>query len=167
MLEVLVVDDEQDICWALKMGLKDEGVHITHVYRGEEAIRQVRRRRFDAAIIDVKLPGMSGIEVSRTIRQLVPRLPILMISGYHYEEDQPILEGIGRGDYQGFISKPFELHHVTTLLKRAIMEGRERSLPIEPVNGSGGHPASCTPTEGERPGAAGQEPKQVKDVGRS
>ncbi|PTL36268.1 two-component system response regulator [Candidatus Methylomirabilis limnetica] len=123
MLEVLVVDDEKDICWALQIGLKDEGVHITHVYRGEDAMRQVQGRRFDAAIIDVKLPGMSGIEVSHVIRRLVPRLPILMISGYHYEEDQPIVEGIRRGDFQGFISKPFELHHVTTLLKRAIREG--------------------------------------------
>ncbi len=133
MLEVLVVDDEKDICWALKMGLGDEGVHITHVYRGEDAMRQVQGRRFDAAIIDVKLPGMSGIEVSRVIRQLVPRLPILMISGYHYEEDQPILEGIGRGDFQGFISKPFELHHVTTLLKRVIREGVQSPSPPHPT----------------------------------
>ena len=136
MLEVLVVDDEQDICWALEMGLRDEGVHITYVHRGEDAIRQVQGRRFDAAFIDVKLPGKSGIEVSRIIRQLVPRLPILMISGYHYKEDQPILEGIRRGDFQGFISKPFELHHVTTLLKRVIREGGA-SPSTEPVNGPG------------------------------
>jgi len=133
MLEVLVVDDEKDICWALKMGLGDEGVHITHVYRGEDAMRQVQGRRFDAAIIDVKLPGMSGLEVSRVIRQLVPRLPILMISGYHYEEDQPIMEGIKRGDFQGFISKPFELHHVTTLLKRVIREGVQSPSPPHPT----------------------------------
>lgn len=137
MLEILVVDDEKDICWALKMGLVDEEIHITHVYRGEDAIRQVQGRRFDAAIIDVKLPGISGIEVSRTIRRLVPRLPILMISGYHYKEDQPILEGIRRGDYQGFISKPFELHHVTTLLRRVIREGGESPLP-KSVNGDEG-----------------------------
>lgn len=149
MLEVLVVDDEKDICWALKMGLEDEGVHITHVYRGEDAIRQVRRRRFDAAIIDVKLPGISGIEVSRTIRQLVPRLPILMISGYHYEEDQLILEGVKRDDFQGFISKPFELHHVTTLLKRVIREGgKSPSLP-QPTPPRGR-------TEGERVMARGK-----------
>lgn len=147
MLKVLVVDDEQDLCWALKMGLKDEGVRVTHVQRGEDAIRQVGEHRFDAAIIDVKLPGISGIEVSRTIRQLVPRLPILMISGYHYEEDQPIREGIRNGEFQGFISKPFELHHVTTLLKRVIREGVESPLP-EPVNGPEGPPTSYTPLKG-------------------
>lgn len=129
MLEVLVVDDEKDICWALKIGLRDEGVHVTHVYRGEDALRQVVKHSFDAAIIDIKLPGKSGIEVSRAIRQLVPGLPILVVSGYHYQEDQLILDGMRRGDFQGFISKPFELHHVTTLLKRAIREGRQSPSP--------------------------------------
>jgi len=120
MLEILVVDDEQDICWALEQGLVDEGVRITQVHRGEDAIREVRGRSFDVAVIDVKLPGKSGIEVSRAIRQLAPRLPIVMISGYHYENDQPIQEGIRSGAYQGFISKPFELDQVSALLRRVI-----------------------------------------------
>ncbi len=120
MIEILVVDDEQDICWALEKGLVDEGVLITQVHRGEDAIQAVQGRSFDVAIIDVKLPGKSGIEVSRVIRGLAPRLPIVMISGYHYEEDQPIQEGIRRREYQGFISKPFELDEVSALLRRVI-----------------------------------------------
>lgn len=137
MLEILVVDDEKDICWALEKGLVDEGVHITQVHRGEDAIQAVRGRSFDVAIIDVKLPGKGGIDISRVIRQLAPRLPIVMISGYHYEEDQPIQEGIRRGEYQGFISKPFELDEVSALLKRVIKEGLE-SPSLEPVNGPEG-----------------------------
>jgi len=137
MFEVLVVDDEKDICWALETGLVDEGVHITQVHRGEDAIQAVRGRSFDVAIVDVKLPGKSGIEVSRVIRELAPRLPIVMISGYHYEEDQPIREGIRRGEYQGFISKPFELDEVSALLRRVIKEGLE-SPSLEPVNGPEG-----------------------------
>ncbi|MBI5380236.1 MAG: response regulator, partial [Nitrospirae bacterium] len=116
MLEILVVDDEKDICWALEKGLMDEGVRITQVHRGEDAIQTVRGRSFDAAIIDVKLPGKSGIEVSRVLRQMAPCMKIVMISGYHYEEDQPIQEGIRQGAYQGFISKPFELGEVSALL---------------------------------------------------
>jgi DNA-binding response OmpR family regulator len=137
MLEILVVDDEKDICWALEKGLVDEGVHITQVHRGEDAIEAVRGRSFDAAIIDVKLPGKSGIEVSRVIRELAPRLPIVMISGYHYEEDQPIQEGLQRGEYQGFISKPFELDEISALLRRIIQEGGG-SPSMEPVIGPEG-----------------------------
>lgn len=137
MFEILVVDDEEDICWALKRGLTGEGVHITQVHRGEDAMREVREKRFDAAIIDVKLPGKSGIEVSHAIRQLASRLPIVMISGYHYEEDQPIQEGMRSGDYQAFISKPFELDEIAALLKRLIGERRESPSP-EPVDGGEG-----------------------------
>ncbi|MBI4611135.1 MAG: response regulator, partial [Candidatus Rokubacteria bacterium] len=145
MLEILVVDDEMDICWALEKGLVDEGVHITQAHRGEDAIQAVRGRSFDVAIIDVKLPGKSGIEVSRAIRELAPRLPIVMISGYHYEEDQPIQEGMRRGEYQGFISKPFELDEVSTLLRRILREGEDSPSSPHPTPS----PLS-SPPEGER-----------------
>jgi DNA-binding response OmpR family regulator len=105
------------------VALRGEGFRVTQVGRGEEAIREVGARRFDAAIIDVKLPGKSGLAVSEALRQLDPGLKIVMISGYHYEEDQPIQEGMRRGDYQGFISKPFELDEVSALLRRVIAEG--------------------------------------------
>jgi CheY-like chemotaxis protein len=129
MFEILVVDDDEAIGWALEKGLEDEGMRITRVCRGEEAIREVRRREFDAAIIDVKLPSKSGIEVARIIRQLLPRLPIVMISGYYYEEDQPIQEGIQTGDFQGFISKPFLLEAVSVLLRQVIKESGKSQLP--------------------------------------
>jgi DNA-binding NarL/FixJ family response regulator len=74
------------------------------------------------AIVDVKLPSMSGIEVARRIGQLDPRLRIVMISGYHYEEDQPIQEGIRQRMYRGFISKPFELDEVSALVRRVLAE---------------------------------------------
>ncbi|MBI2455824.1 MAG: response regulator [candidate division NC10 bacterium] len=122
MVDILVVDDEKDICWALENALGDEGYHITQVNRGEDAIREVKQRPFAVAIVDVKLPGMSGIEVSRAIGQLDPRMKIVIISGYHYEEDQPIQEGIRRRMYRCFISKPFELYEVSALVRRVLAE---------------------------------------------
>ena len=121
MIELLVVDDEEDICWALRKGLVAEGVNVTPVGRGEDAIREVMERRFDAAVIDVKLPGKSGIDISRILRQLTPWLPVLIMSGYYYEQDPPIQEGLRRGEYQGFITKPFELDHVVSLLRRTVL----------------------------------------------
>ncbi len=127
MIAILVVEDEKEICWALETTMRDEGFQITQVARGEDAIREVRERAFDVAIIDVKLPGKSGIEVSQVIRKMNPRLPIVMISGYHYEDDQPIQEGIQRGEYQGFISKPFELDEVSSLVRKVCLEKMMKS----------------------------------------
>jgi len=119
---ILIVDDEPDICWALKLCLGDEGYQVTQVSRGEEAVEAVEKGGVDVAIIDVKLPGKNGIEISRMLKQLDPKLKILMISGYHYEDDQPIQEGLQRGNCLGFISKPFELDQVSALVRRVIHE---------------------------------------------
>jgi DNA-binding NtrC family response regulator len=151
MPDVLILDDEQDICWALEVALRGEGFRITQVGRGEEAIREVAARRFDAAIIDVKLPGKSGLAVSEALRQLDPGLKIVMISGYHYEEDQPIQEGIRRGNYQGFISKPFELDQVSVLLRQVIGEGRESPRATNRAS-----PPAWRPSHGEGGRGAGQ-----------
>jgi len=134
MVDILVVDDEKDICWALENALGDEGYRITQVHRGEDAIREVKQRAFDVAIVDVKLPGVNGFEVSRLIGQLDPRLQIVMISGYHYEDDQPIQEGIRQRMYRGFISKPFELDEVSALVRRVLAE--DESSPARTGEGS-------------------------------
>jgi DNA-binding NtrC family response regulator len=134
MVDILVVDDEKDICWALENALGDEGYRITQVHRGEDAIREVKQRAFDVAIVDVKLPGVNGFEVSRLIGQLDPRLRIVMISGYHYEDDQPIQEGIRQRMYRGFISKPFELDEVSALVRGVLAE--DESSPARTGGGS-------------------------------
>jgi DNA-binding NarL/FixJ family response regulator len=104
------------------------------VHRGEDAIREVKQRAFDVAIVDVKLPGVNGFEVSRLIGQLDPRLRIVMISGYHYEDDQPIQEGIRQRMYRGFISKPFELDEVSALVRGVLAE--DESSPARTGGGS-------------------------------
>ncbi|MFN3476690.1 MAG: response regulator, partial [Candidatus Methylomirabilales bacterium] len=77
---------------------------------------------FALAIVDAKLPGRSGFELSKLMRQQDPRLKILLLSGYYYEDDQPIQEGLKRGDFVGFISKPFELDEVSALAKKVLQE---------------------------------------------
>ena len=121
-IDLLIVDDEPDICWALEVGLGGEGYRITHVTRGEDALREVERQAFALAIVDAKLPGRSGLELSKLMRQRDPRLKILLLSGYYYEDDRPIQEGIERSNFVGFISKPFELDEVSALVKRLVGE---------------------------------------------
>ncbi|MBI2881038.1 MAG: response regulator [Candidatus Tectomicrobia bacterium] len=129
MFEILVVDDEADICWALESALRDAGFRVTPVSGGVGAIREVAERRFDAAIVDVKLPGKSGLEVSQQIRGLDPRLKVVLISGYHYADDPPIQTVIRQRECQGFISKPFDLDQVSALLRRVIEEDRASPRP--------------------------------------
>lgn len=121
-IDLLIVDDEPDICWALEVGLGGERYRITHVTSGEEALKEVERRAFALAIVDAKLPGRSGLELSKLMRQQDPRLKILLLSGYYYADDRPIQEGLERSDFNGFISKPFELEEVSALVKKFVGE---------------------------------------------
>jgi len=82
MLRVLVVDDHPLIRKGLRQILV-ESVHIGHVEEAEngfQAIEAVRRERFDVVVLDISLPGKDGMEVLREIKELVPDLPILMLS---------------------------------------------------------------------------------------
>lgn len=129
MFEILVVDDEAGICWAMDSALRDAGFRVTPVSGGDGAIREVAERRFDAAIVDIRLPGRSGLELAQQIRELDPRLKVVLISGYHYADDQPIQALIRQGKCQGFISKPFDLDQVSALLRWVIEEDRASPRP--------------------------------------
>lgn len=119
---ILVVDDEPDMCWALENILSREGYQITTVTNGKEALELARGKRFKVAFIDAKLPDMDGIELSGQIKEINPQAAIVMISGYFYQEDKAIEEGLAQGLYVGFISKPFDLDEVRLAAKKALKQ---------------------------------------------
>jgi len=125
---ILVVDDEPDMCWALENILSREGYQITTVTNGKEALELAREKRFEVVFIDAKLPDMDGIELSSQIKEINPKAAIVMISGYFYQEDKAIEEGLAQGLYAGFISKPFNLDEIRLAAKKAleVARGRQR-----------------------------------------
>jgi two-component system, OmpR family, KDP operon response regulator KdpE len=122
---ILIVDDEMSIRRALHTTLCKLGFSIVEAARGEEALALVRTVQFDAVLLDINMPGMSGIETCKTIRRLLPRMPILMLSIRDSEEDKvEALDG-GADDY---ITKPFQLRELTARI-RAAMRWRDLSVP--------------------------------------
>jgi two-component system KDP operon response regulator KdpE len=122
---ILIVDDEISIRRALHSTLCKLGFSTVEAARGEEALSLVRTVQFDAVLLDINMPGMSGIETCKTIRRLLPRIPILMLSVRDSEEDKvEALDG-GADDY---ITKPFQLRELTARI-RAAMRWRNLSVP--------------------------------------
>lgn len=122
---ILIVDDEMSIRRALHTTLCRLGFSTVEAARGEEALSLVRTAQFDAVLLDVNMPGMSGIETCKTIRRLLPRIPILMLTVRDSEEDKvEALDG-GADDY---ITKPFQLRELTARI-RAAMRWRDVSTP--------------------------------------
>src|SRR6202000_2960197 len=77
---ILVVDDEMSIRRALHTTLFKLGFKTVEAARGEEALSLVRSNTFDAVLLDINMPGMTGIETCRNMRRLSPRIPILMLT---------------------------------------------------------------------------------------
>jgi len=104
---VLIVDDEQDMCWALGHIFRKAGYRAAMATTGREALERVEQRAFPLTILDAKLPDIEGLELATEIRKISPATRILIVSGYFYQDDAEIQQAIKGGLISGFIAKPF------------------------------------------------------------
>lgn len=117
---VLVVDDEPDVCWALKRILDASGILSVVTASAHDALRLVGRERFVLAFVDAKLPDGDGLELARRIQEVVPGLKTVLISGYYYPDDADVAEALAAGVIDGFVSKPFLHDEIRNLARHAI-----------------------------------------------
>jgi two-component system, OmpR family, KDP operon response regulator KdpE len=115
--KILIVDDEPAIRRGLRSTLNGLGFESAEAARGEEALSLVRTSRFDAVLLDLKMPGIGGVETCRRIGQIAPRLPILVISVNDSEDGKVEALDAGADDY---ITKPFSVKELMARLRAAI-----------------------------------------------
>lgn len=114
--EVLVVDDNEKIVGVLSAYLEQEGFDVRVAYDGASAVDEVARRVPDIALLDVMLPGMDGIELTRRF-QREHGLPIILVTARSEEVDRLIGLEVGADDY---ISKPFSPREVVARVKAVL-----------------------------------------------
>jgi CheY-like chemotaxis protein len=117
---VLVVDDDPDICWALERVLGRLGVQCIRAPDGQSALQAARHNRLALALLDAKLPDMDGLELARQIRASDPRVPVLVVSGYFYQDDPAIQAALEQGLIRGFVEKPFSHPEIMTVIETAL-----------------------------------------------
>jgi CheY-like chemotaxis protein len=81
MARILVIDDDQPVRAAITIVLEADGFEVVAVEHGRAGTKAIETTRFDAAIIDVFMPEMDGLETIRTIRRSCPDMPIIAVSG--------------------------------------------------------------------------------------
>ena len=118
-MKVLVVDDEKNIRESITRFLKLENIEVTLAENGISAQRVLNSEYFHAAVVDLKMPGMNGIELLRWIKNEGFNLPIIMISAFGEVKDAVEAMKLGARDY---IVKPFDPEELTLKLKRLIEE---------------------------------------------
>jgi two-component system response regulator HydG len=119
-LSVLVVDDDRDLAESLADVFEARGHDVALAYSGESGLEIFREREFDIVFMDVKLPGMSGVETFFAFRQLKPDARVMMMTGYSVE--QLLQQAIDAGAL-GVLRKPFAMTDVLEALERARPHG--------------------------------------------
>lgn len=118
---ILVVDDDPGMQAALREVLERRGYEGDSASSAEEAIQKVSRNSYDLILLDVKLPGISGIEAIPLIKEHGDQGDIIMMTAHGSKE--MALEAIGKGAYD-FFTKPFNLQEMDIVIKRAIERRR-------------------------------------------
>jgi DNA-binding response OmpR family regulator len=128
---VLIVEDERDIRDLVVLHLQRDGYQVSTAGSGEEALLQVKHSPPDLVLLDLMLPGMSGLEVCRRLRQeqATATLPILMLTAKADEVDRVVGLEMGADDY---VVKPFSLKELAARAKVAL---RRNSGSGEPPQG--------------------------------
>src|SRR4030042_1637340 len=118
-MKILVVDDEKNIRESLKKYFEIEKIEVILAENGISAKRVLEEEIIDAAILDLKMPGLDGLELLKWILDEGPRVPVLMISAFGEISDAVNAMKLGAKDY---IVKPFEPDELLIKLKRVILE---------------------------------------------
>jgi two-component system response regulator RegX3 len=127
---ILIVEDEPAIADAVEYALKAEGYEVDSVDDGSVALEQAHARVYDLLVLDLMLPGLSGIEVCRRLRD-ESAVPILMLTAKDSELDRVLGLEVGADDY---VTKPFSVPElvarVRALLRRRDLDTRERGAKL-------------------------------------
>jgi DNA-binding response OmpR family regulator len=111
--KILIVDDEPEMVEILRIRLEDEGCDVVTAMTGEDGLKKAEIEHPDLILLDILLPGVSGFEVSRRLKnnELTKDIPIIMVTALKGED--PKRKGIQLGaDY--FVSKPFDSDELLT-----------------------------------------------------
>ncbi|MFT5646937.1 MAG: two-component system nitrogen regulation response regulator NtrX [Aureispira sp.] len=117
MAKILVIDDEPSIRSVLRDILEMEDYEVEEAKDGIDALSKVKKNKFDAAICDIKMPKMDGMELLERINVLSPDTPVIMISGHGNIETA--VEAVKKGAFD-YISKPPDLNRLLITIRNAL-----------------------------------------------
>ena len=131
-----MVEDESDIAEVLSYNLAKEGFQVEVQPRGDAALDTLRRRPPDLVVLDLMLPGLDGLEITRTLKRdaTTARIPILMLTAKGEELDRVVGLELGADDY---VAKPFSPREVVLRIK-AILRRREEEASAVGLIEAGG-----------------------------
>jgi DNA-binding response OmpR family regulator len=124
-IKVLLVDDEQKFVEALSERLQMRDMENETVYDGEEALSFVDDKEPDVMVLDLKMPGIDGMEVLRRVKKKFPGIQVIILTGHGTDRDEEESRRIGVYDY---LKKPVDIEVLVSRIKAAHLNKIEGSM---------------------------------------
>ena len=124
-IKVLLVDDEEAFVNTLAQRLKMRELNVNTVYDGEQALAKVKSEEPDVMVLDLKMPGLHGMDVLKEIRKAYPNMQVIILTGHGTEKDEEEARRLGGFD---FLRKPADIETLVGKIKEAYSEKIERML---------------------------------------
>jgi len=123
-LRVLLVDDEEDLVFTMEERLKIRGFDAEGFVSGESALERFKEKEFDVVVIDVKMPGLGGLEAMRKMKAIRPDVAVIFFTGHGSQENGE--EGMREGAFD-YLMKPVNLEDLIVKIKQAAEKPPERN----------------------------------------
>lgn len=125
--KVLVVDDDPVIGKSFDRVLTGKGYAVITARDGPEALRKLKDEKYDVVFTDIKMPGMSGIEVAEQVKASQPWLPVVIVTGYGTDENEARARTAG---VSGFLRKPLTPELIEETAQKAVIERDHAAEPV-------------------------------------
>ncbi len=124
MSKILIIEDDRDIADLIAIHMDDNGHEATKIHDGKEGLLKAMEQIHDLIILDLKLPGMDGLEICQRLRMEKVDTPIIMLTSKSEEIDKVLGLEIGADDY---MTKPFSIRELVARVKTVLRRGRPQN----------------------------------------
>ena len=130
MKPVWIVDDDRSIRWVMEKALSREGIAFDSFSSAQDALHALSAGAPEVLVSDIRMPGLSGLELLQAVKQRHPAVPVIVMTAYS-DLDSAVAAFQG-GAYE-YLPKPFDVDQAVDLIRRALEESRRESQVVEPV----------------------------------
>lgn len=119
---ILVIDDDEQVRLAFVLALEDEGFDLDTVESGEKGLERIADRKYDLIFLDLKMPGLNGVETLRELRKLDKEVPVYIVTAFHQEFFDQLRDLKNDGIHFELVSKPMNRGQII-LVTNSILRG--------------------------------------------
>jgi DNA-binding response OmpR family regulator len=125
--KVLLVDDEEEYVTTLGERMEMRGFKPEVAFSGEQALRMLKHSLPDVMVLDLKMPGIDGLEVLRKVKKTYPQIQVIILTGHGSDRDEAAARRLGAFDH---LQKPVDINDLVHIMQLAFREKALRGKPV-------------------------------------